>query len=145
MPLSNAERQARFRARHKDQQPAAIVHTRRRVDRRSRPQRWRDAVTELLALQGACAAWLEALPDTLQGTATADALQVIADLDPRLARCDRPAQRSRSRLTTPNGSAGSHGCSMVLGPGDGLKGCAVRTGKRRLRPLTPPPRPSVWQ
>jgi hypothetical protein len=36
MPLSNAERQARFRARHKDQQPAAIVHTRRRVDRRSR-------------------------------------------------------------------------------------------------------------
>jgi hypothetical protein len=53
MPLSNAERQARFRARRKDQQPAGIVHTRRRVDRRSRPQRWRDAVSELLALQGA--------------------------------------------------------------------------------------------
>jgi hypothetical protein len=34
---------------------------------------------------------------------------------------------------------------MVLGPGDGLKGCAARTGKRRLWPLTPPPRPSVWQ
>ncbi len=48
MPLSSAERQARFRARHKDQQRAAIVHTRRRVDRRSRPQRWRGAVTELL-------------------------------------------------------------------------------------------------
>jgi hypothetical protein len=74
IPLSNAERQARFRGRHKDQQPAAIVHTRRRVDRRSRPQRWRDAVTELLALQGAYAAWLEALPATLQGTTTADAL-----------------------------------------------------------------------
>jgi hypothetical protein len=28
------------------------------------------------------AAWLEALPDTLQGTATADALQAIADFDP---------------------------------------------------------------
>jgi hypothetical protein len=78
IPLSNAERQARFRARHKDQQPAANVHTRRQVDRRSRPQRWRDAVT---ALQGAYAAWLEALPDTLQGTVTADALQAIADLD----------------------------------------------------------------
>jgi hypothetical protein len=52
MPLSNAERQARFRARHKDQQPAAIVRTRRRVDRRSRPQRWRDAVTELLCCKG---------------------------------------------------------------------------------------------
>ncbi|MFZ0872821.1 MAG: hypothetical protein WAM90_19060 [Rhodanobacter sp.] len=92
MPLSNAERQARFRARHKDQQPAAIV----RVDRRSRPQRWRDAVTELLALQGAYAAWLEALPDTLQGTATADALQVIADLDPdSLAAIDPPSGYSR--------------------------------------------------
>jgi hypothetical protein len=49
------------------------------------------------------------------------------------------------RLTTRSGSAGSHGCSMVLGLGDGLKGCAARTGKRRLWPLTPPPRPSVWQ
>jgi hypothetical protein len=32
---------------------------------------------------------------------------------------------------------------MMLGEGDGLKGCASRTGKRRLRPLTPPPSPSV--
>ena len=96
IPLNNAERQARFRARHKDQQPAAIVRARRRVDRRSRPQRWRDAVTELLALQGAYAAWLEALPDTLRGTATADALQVIADLDPdSLAAIDPPSGYSR--------------------------------------------------
>ena len=35
----------------------------------------------MLALQGVYAAWLEALPDTLQGTATADTLQAIADLD----------------------------------------------------------------
>jgi len=96
IPLSNAERQARFRARHKDQKPAAIVRTRRRVDRRSRPQRWRDAVTELLALQGAYAAWLEALPDTLQGTATADALQAIADLDlDTLAAIDLPGGYGR--------------------------------------------------
>ena len=96
MPLSNAERQARFRARHKDQQPAAIVHTRRRVDRRSRPQRWRDAVTELLTLQGAYGAWLEALPDTLQGTVTADALQAIADLDlDSLAAIDPPSGYGR--------------------------------------------------
>ena len=67
-----------------------------RVDRRSRPQRWRDAVTELLALQGAYAAWLEALPDTLQGTATADALQVIADLDlDSLAAIDPPSGYGR--------------------------------------------------
>jgi hypothetical protein len=96
IPLSNAVRQARFRARHKDQQPAAIVHTRRRVDRRSRPQRWRDAVGELLALQGAYAAWLEAMPDTLQGTATADALQAITDLDlDTLAAIDPPSGYGR--------------------------------------------------
>ena len=35
----------------------------------------------MLALQAVYAAWLEALPDTLQGTATADALKVIVDLD----------------------------------------------------------------
>jgi len=36
----------------------------------------------------------------------------------------------------------SHGNLIVLGTGDGLKGCASRTGKRRLRPLTPSPVPS---
>jgi hypothetical protein len=44
--MNPTERQARFRAHHKDQQPAAIVRTRRGVDRRSRPQRWRDAVRQ---------------------------------------------------------------------------------------------------
>jgi hypothetical protein len=36
------------------------------------------------------------------------------------------------------------GSRMVLGEDDGLKGCAARTGWRRLRPLTPPPAPSEW-
>jgi hypothetical protein len=46
---------------------------------------------ELLALQGVYAAWLEALPDTLQGTATADALQAIVELDlDRLAAIEPP-------------------------------------------------------
>jgi hypothetical protein len=81
-PLSNAERQARHRLRrHAGQPMAAVVRPYRRVDRRSRPQRWRDAVTELLTLQAVYAAWFEALPDTLRGTATADALQAIVDLD----------------------------------------------------------------
>jgi len=43
-PLSNAERQARYRARHKQQQPVVIVRPRRPVDRRSRVQRWRDGI-----------------------------------------------------------------------------------------------------
>lgn len=79
--LSNAERQSRYRLRHQVGQPAVAARLHRPADRRSRPQRWRDAVSELLTLQGVYAAWLEALPETLQGTATADALQAIVDLD----------------------------------------------------------------
>ena len=79
--LSNAERQARYRLHHHVGQPAVAADGRRRADRRSRPQRWHDAVNELLTLQGAYAAWLEALPETLQDTTTADALQAIVDLD----------------------------------------------------------------
>jgi hypothetical protein len=80
-PLSNAERQARYRLRHQVEQPAPVARKHRAADRRSRPRRWHDAVDELLTLQAIYAAWLEALPDTLQGTATADALQAIIELD----------------------------------------------------------------
>ena len=62
-PLSSAERQARYLSRHQMAQPAGTVRIRQPADRRSRPQRWREAVTELCALQAAYAAWLEALPD----------------------------------------------------------------------------------
>jgi hypothetical protein len=54
---------------------------RRPADRRSRPQQWRDAVALLVALQEGYVAWLEALPVSLHGSATAEALQAIADLD----------------------------------------------------------------
>ena len=76
--LSNAERQARYRARRK---PAVVVGFQRPVDRRPRPQRWHDAVDELVALQAAYAAWFDALPESLRETATAEALQTIVDLD----------------------------------------------------------------
>ena len=79
-PLSNAERQARHRAR-KAEQAGVTLRYRRPADRRTRPQRWRDAVTELLALQADYAAWASALPDTLRETATAEALQAIIDLN----------------------------------------------------------------
>ena len=48
---------------------------------RSRPQRWRDAVVELLALQAEYAHWLAALPDSLSDGPTAEALEAIVDLD----------------------------------------------------------------
>jgi hypothetical protein len=79
--LSDAERQARYRARRQAQQPTPVLRYRRPADRRTRPQRWRDAVTELLALQAEYTAWLEALPDSLQETDTAEALQAIVELD----------------------------------------------------------------
>jgi hypothetical protein len=79
--LSNAERQARWRAKHPAPAPSVVIPTRRPVDRRSRVQRWRDAVAELVDIQSDCAEWLDALPEALRGTATAETLQAIVDLD----------------------------------------------------------------
>jgi hypothetical protein len=45
---------------------AGVARARQPADRRGRPQRWRDAVTRLLALRASYAAQFEALPDTLQ-------------------------------------------------------------------------------
>jgi len=77
--MTDAERQARYRAARSAGLPA--VRTRRPANHRSRAQRWRDAIAELLELQSQYAAWLEALPSNLQDSAIAEALQVICDLD----------------------------------------------------------------
>jgi hypothetical protein len=79
--LSSAERQARYRARQQAAQAAIAIRYRRPAGRRSRPQRWADAVAELLALQSEYATWLDALPAGLRDSATAEALQGIVDLD----------------------------------------------------------------
>ena len=79
--LSDAERQARYRARRNAEAAAPKIRYRRPPDRRSRPQRWRDAVAELLALQADFIAWHDALPASLRDTATDEALQAIVDLD----------------------------------------------------------------
>ncbi len=78
-PMTNAERQARFRAAQAAPRP--VIRYRRAADRRGRAQRWRDAVAVLLALQAEYRAWLEALPESLQESATAEALQAIDELD----------------------------------------------------------------
>ena len=79
--LSNAERQARYRARRAAQQPAPVVRYRRPADQRTRAQRWHDTVAGLIALQAEYAAWHDVLPDNLRDTATRAALQAIVDLD----------------------------------------------------------------
>ena len=78
-PMTDAERQARCRAARDSGRPA--VRIRRPLDHRSRAKRWRDAVSELIKLQGQYAAWLEALPENLEDSVTAEALHAICDLD----------------------------------------------------------------
>jgi hypothetical protein len=79
--LSDAERQARYRARQLAQQKPPVVRYRRPADRRSRAQRWCDTVADLLALQTEYATWSDALPESLRDSPTAQALQAIVDLD----------------------------------------------------------------
>ena len=79
--ISNAERQALWRARHQGNKPAPAVRYRRPADRRSRPQRWNDAAAERIAVQAECAAWWEAMPEGLRDTPTAEALRAIVELD----------------------------------------------------------------
>jgi hypothetical protein len=77
--MTNAERQARFREMHAGGNPK--VRFRRPADRRSRPQRWKDAVAELVTLQEEYAQWLDTIPEQLRESPTADALRAIADFD----------------------------------------------------------------
>ncbi len=77
--MTHAERQARYRASHA--KGTSKVSYRKPADRRSRPQRWHDAVAELIDLQSEYQTWLDALPANLVNSATADALQMICDLD----------------------------------------------------------------
>lgn len=77
--LTPAERQARYRASRTTGAPT--IRYRKPSDRRSRPQRWKDAVAELVELQAAYQEWLDNLPESLQGSTTAEALQAICEVD----------------------------------------------------------------
>jgi hypothetical protein len=78
-PMTDAERQARYRAARAAGTP--VIRTRRPADHRSRARRWHDTIAVLVGLQAEYAAWLEALPANLQDSAIAEALQAICDLD----------------------------------------------------------------
>jgi hypothetical protein len=77
--MTNAERQARYRAARATGRPA--VRTRRPADRRGLRQRWNDAAAELANLQARYTAWLESLPDNTQDSATAEAVRAITEYD----------------------------------------------------------------
>jgi len=78
-PMTDAERQARYRAARAAAVP--VIRTRRPADHRGRATRWDDTVAALAQMQAEYAAWLEALPANQQDSALAEALQAICDLD----------------------------------------------------------------
>jgi hypothetical protein len=78
-PMTDAERQARYRAARATGTP--VIRIRRPADHRSRARRWHETVTTLAELQAEYASWLEALPANLHDSAVAEALQTICDLD----------------------------------------------------------------
>jgi hypothetical protein len=89
--MTPAERQARYRAAHAADTAATVkVRYRKPADRRSRPQRWRDAVAELLELQADYQRWLDGLPESVVDTPTADALRAVCELDLSSLEIDPP-------------------------------------------------------
>ena len=77
--MTAAQRQARYRAAHAEGAPR--LRYCRPADRRSMAQRWRDAVGELLDLQGAYRSWSYSLPANVADSATAEALRAICEID----------------------------------------------------------------
>ena len=78
-PMSSAERQARRRARLRQQCPASPAAPTRRLA--PRPAPWAAATAILARLQQEYRDWLATLPPNLQSSALADKLQRIVELD----------------------------------------------------------------
>jgi hypothetical protein len=89
--MTHAERQARYRTK----QAEGVPTLRYPADRRSRVQRWRDAVAGLQALQNDYQAWLEALPEALRAICDLDLSELQSIVPPKglgrnrsVARCN---------------------------------------------------------
>ena len=80
-----AERSAAYRARRKVTAAAAptkpvVVRYRRPADRRSRPERWADAVQTLVDMLDRFQTWRDNLPSSLADSPTAEALDAVLEL-----------------------------------------------------------------
>ena len=80
-----AERSAAYRARRKVTAAAAptkpvVVRYRRPADRRSRPERWADAVQTLADMLDRFQTWRDNLPSGLADSPTAEALDAVLEL-----------------------------------------------------------------
>jgi hypothetical protein len=97
--MSVAERSAAYRARRKAdaeakaQKPPVVVRYRRPADKRSRPERWADAVQTMADLLDDYQGWRDALPAGLADSAIADRLDellTLRDLVDQLAAAELP-------------------------------------------------------
>ncbi len=79
VPMNPAERQARRRAKLRQQNPRPPVAPTQRIA--PRPTRWSAAVAALIDLQEEYRAWLENLPQNLESSKLAGKLQTIVELD----------------------------------------------------------------
>jgi hypothetical protein len=79
MPMSSAERQRAYIARLKAGIPTASK-PRRPIDRRSKPQRWDDAIAELLGVLDAFQEARDNLPDSLAESAYVEKLDTMLEL-----------------------------------------------------------------
>jgi hypothetical protein len=78
--MTAAERQARHRAkRHNLSHDTRTASPAPRLP--PRPQRWAATVATLVALQDEYRAWLERLPESLEGSPMAEKLQAITEID----------------------------------------------------------------
>jgi len=95
MPMTAAQRQARHRAKRRSRDASPAAPTPRPPPR---PQRWAAAVAALLTLQDEYRAWLDRLPPSLEGSALAEKLQTITELDlDELLAVDPPRGYGRDR------------------------------------------------
>jgi hypothetical protein len=78
-PMTAAERQARHRAKLRQQSQTTPPAVLRRIP--PRPRRWATAVAALIDLQDEYRAWLDTLPANLEGSRLAEKLLAIAELD----------------------------------------------------------------
>ena len=78
-PMTPAERQARHRARLRQQYRTTPISPAPRIP--PRPRRWAAAVAALVNLQDEYRAWRDNLPSNLEGSRVAEKLLAIAELD----------------------------------------------------------------
>ena len=79
VPMTSAERQARRRARLREENRTPPAPPTRRAP--PRPKRWAAAVAALIDLQDEYRAWRDNLPASLEESRLAEKLHAIAELD----------------------------------------------------------------